>query len=412
MEDICDNIDIGQFGGQAGMGTEHLMVCLLDRILQLLDKNTDRSAVIMKQVDWSAAFDRQDPTKGIEKFIKLGVRPSLIPLLASYLTDRRMKVKFNGEMSEFLTLIGGGPQGTLLGQIEYLVQSNDNADIVSSNDRFKYIDDLSVLQLVCMAGLLIEYDFTQHVASDIAVGDKFLPVTAYQSQDTLDFISNWTNENLMQINPTKCNYMVFSRSEEKFSTRLKINSVPLNRVRESKILGLYISDNLSWDRNCKEICMKAFSRMQMITKLRYAGVGTEDLIEIYVLYIRSTAEYCSTAFHSTLTTEQSNKIERIQKTSLKIILGDMYIDYESALEMSGLETLFSRRAKRCLDFALKCTQHSKNSRLFPLNNKHPQCPVKKPEKYVVNFAKTTSYLKTTIPFCQRLLNKHHQGLKK
>ena len=103
------------------MGTEHLMVCLLDRILQLLDKNTDRSADIMKQVDWSAAFDRLDPTKGIEKFIKMGVRPSLIPLLASYLTDRRMQVKFNGEMSEFLTLIGGGPQGTLLGQIEYLV---------------------------------------------------------------------------------------------------------------------------------------------------------------------------------------------------------------------------------------------------------------------------------------------------
>ena len=92
-----------------------------------------------------------------------------------------------------MTLIGGGPQGTLLGQIEYLVQSDDNADIVSSNDRFKYIDDLSVLQLVCMAGLLIEYDFTQHVASDIAVGDKFLPDTAYESQDTLDFISNWTN---------------------------------------------------------------------------------------------------------------------------------------------------------------------------------------------------------------------------
>ena len=59
----------------------------------------------MKQVDWSAAFDREDPTKEIEKLIKMGVRPSLIPLLASYLTGRRMQVKFNGEMSEFLTLI-------------------------------------------------------------------------------------------------------------------------------------------------------------------------------------------------------------------------------------------------------------------------------------------------------------------
>ena len=145
MEDISENIDIGQYGGQPGMGTEHLIVCLLDRVLQLLDRHPDKSAVIMTCLDWSAAFDRQDPTIAVMKFIKLGVRPSLIPLLANYLTDRKMKVKFNGEMSEFLALIGGGPQGTLLGQIEYLVQSNDNADIVSPDDRFKYIDDLSVL---------------------------------------------------------------------------------------------------------------------------------------------------------------------------------------------------------------------------------------------------------------------------
>ena len=80
-----------------------------------------------------------------------------------------MKVKFNGELSAFLALIGGGPQGTLLGQTEYLVQSNDNADSVPEDDRFKYIDDLSVLQLICMTGLLIDYNFQQHVASDIGM---------------------------------------------------------------------------------------------------------------------------------------------------------------------------------------------------------------------------------------------------
>ena len=88
-------------------------------------------------MDWASAFDRQDPTLAIKKFIKLGFRPSLIPLLASYLTDRKMKVKFNNEMSEFLTLIGGGPQGTLIGGIEYLLQSNDNADVVPPEDGYK-----------------------------------------------------------------------------------------------------------------------------------------------------------------------------------------------------------------------------------------------------------------------------------
>ena len=171
MEDVSANIDIGQFGGQPGIGTEHMIVCFVDRILHLLDTYPDKSAVIATCLDWSAAFDRQDPTLAIVKFIQLGVRPSLIPLLISYLSDRKMKVKFNGEMSAFLTLIGGGPQGTLLGGLEYLAQTNDNADIVPEEDRFKYIDDLSVLQLICLSGLLVEYNFFEHVASDIGIDD-------------------------------------------------------------------------------------------------------------------------------------------------------------------------------------------------------------------------------------------------
>ena len=158
-----------------------------------------------------------------------------------------------------MALIGGGPQGTLLGQLEYLVQSNDNADVVSPEDRFKYIDDLSLLQLVCMSGLLMEYDFSQHVASDIGMDDLFLPPDSYPTQETLESLSNWTKENLMQINEKKCYYMTFSRSMSSFSTRLKVNNANLDKVSETKLLGVWLSDDLSWSRNCKEICVKAFS---------------------------------------------------------------------------------------------------------------------------------------------------------
>ena len=83
MKDISKNIDPGQYGGQARMGTEHMLVCYIDRILKLLDSHPDKSAVIATSLDWASAFDRQDPTLAIKKFIKLGIRPSLIPLLKS-----------------------------------------------------------------------------------------------------------------------------------------------------------------------------------------------------------------------------------------------------------------------------------------------------------------------------------------
>ena len=85
-----------------------------------------------------------------------------------------MKVKFNQETSEFLRLVGGNSQGTLLDQIGFLVQSDDNATQVPVSDRFKYIDDLSLLHLVLFGGLLTEYDTVNHVPSDIGVDTAYL----------------------------------------------------------------------------------------------------------------------------------------------------------------------------------------------------------------------------------------------
>ena len=106
------------------------------------------------------------------------------------------------------------------------------------------------------------------------------------------------------------------------------------------------------------------------------------------------------AFHSRLTQEQSNKLERIQKICLKVILGEEYTSYDSALEMCGLQTLYSRRENRCLDFALKCSKHQRNKRLFPLK------AGKTKEKYAVNWTRTETYKNSAIPYCQRLLNEH------
>jgi hypothetical protein len=49
----------------------------------------------MTSLDWAVAFDSQDPTLAVKKFIQLGVRPSLIPLIASNLTDRQMEGERN-----------------------------------------------------------------------------------------------------------------------------------------------------------------------------------------------------------------------------------------------------------------------------------------------------------------------------
>ena len=70
----------------------------------------------------------------------------------------------------------------------------------------------------------------------------------------------------------------------------------------------------------------------MLTKLRYVCVNTEDLLEIYCLFIRSRAEYCSVVFH--------DSFETIQIVCLKVILQENYISYEVVMEICGLKSLF------------------------------------------------------------------------
>ena len=49
----------------------------------------------------------------------------------------------------------------------------------------------------------------------------------------------------------------------------------------------------------------------------------------------SEAVLCSTAFHSSLNLKQANKLKSIQKTCLRIFLGEDYISYELALVQQG-----------------------------------------------------------------------------
>ena len=63
---------------------------------------------------------------------------------------------------------GGGPQGATLGILEYLSQSNNNADCVNLEDRFKFIDDLTILEIVNLLTIGIScFNVKSQVPSDI-----------------------------------------------------------------------------------------------------------------------------------------------------------------------------------------------------------------------------------------------------
>ena len=73
--------------------------------------------------------------------------------------------------------------------IEYMLQSNDNADCVDEDIRFKFVDNLSVLEVVMFSSLLAEYDFNQHEANDIEMDEHYVPSTSLKTLANLESIS-------------------------------------------------------------------------------------------------------------------------------------------------------------------------------------------------------------------------------
>ena len=271
--------------------------------------------------------------------------------------------------------------------------------------RFKYVDDLTILELLLFSSLLTEYNFRQHVASDVGIDELYVPASSFKTQENINKIEQWTQENLMKMNETKSNYMIFSRSNTEFATRLTLNNQTLDRIEEVKLVGVWVTTFLDWDKNTREVCKRAFARITLLTKLKYVGISREDLLDVYKLYIRSILEYCSVVWHSTLTVQQSSDIENVQKLCMKIVLGPDYTGYTEALDTCNLQRLDERRESRCLKFGLKSLLHPVHSNLFPVN---PQVLLNIParEHFQVNWARTDSYRMSSVPYIQRLLNEH------
>ena len=411
LKDMENNRDQSQYGNEKGVGVNHYLIKMINEILKSVDKNSvyEKFAVFCSMVDWKQAFDRQCPKLGVQSFLKNGVRKSLLPLLINYFQNRKMIVKWHGTESTLRNLNGGGPQGALWGILEYLAQSNNNTDYISPERKFKFIDDLSILEVINLLSIgLSSYNFKFHVASDIPTNGYYIHSPNMETNTFLDKISQWTEQNKMMLNKDKTKCMLFNYTNDfQFSTRMSIEDTRTEVVNETKLLGVLINNKLSWDSNTSCLVKKANARMRLLHKLIEFGVPKEDLRTIYVLFIRSCLEQSCQVWHSSLTLENLTDLERVQKNALRIILQDQYESYGKALELMEMESLYDRREELCLSFAIKCTK-SKNSQInsmFPLNKSHTTVDTRKSEKYHVQMAHTGRYKDSAIPYMQRLLNR-------
>ena len=120
-------------------------------------------------------------------------------------------------------------------------------------------------------------------------------------QQAADYIYDWSQENHLQLNPTKCKEICtcFKHTPPSFPG-VSIEGVEFETVSSAKVLGVTISSDLKWSAHIDSITTKAAKRLYLLRQLKRAGIAPSDLVLFYCSVIRSVLEYACQVFHCNL----------------------------------------------------------------------------------------------------------------
>ena len=190
-------------------------------------------------VDFSKAFNRIDHNIIVTILADLNVPTCALRLIISYLTDRKMCVRFNGAESDDQDIPGGGPQGGLPTVLLFDLQVNlagspcplqptlsigvagpelgplqaGPLPLCHQQERTlkkKYVDDLTLLEAVPIQSLLVP---AQHIVGPPNLHEipgLALPPDLSILQHQLEDLSRFTEENKMKINHKKTKIIPFN----------------------------------------------------------------------------------------------------------------------------------------------------------------------------------------------------------
>ena len=334
FDQVCENLDDKQFALE-GKSTTHALVYLLHVILQSLDDGHSFARVFF--ADFSKGFDLVDHNALVSEMQCLGVHEATIRWISSFLTDRIQRVKIEGVYSDSAAPRGGIPQGTKFAPLLFAILVNRLCQ--DWPERIKYVDDTSVFEIVPRCS------------------PSYLPLIAYG-------INKYATQRNMRLNEKKCKEMVISFLKYQPSPvpPMFLNGTAIVRVSSFKLLGVTLSNDLSWNDHCDEMLKKACKRLYALRSLKAAGLNQKDLVLVYCSLVRSVVEYASPVW-AALPIYLQDMLEAVQKKALYIIFGKM--EYKEAMVTAGLQSLCARRNDACVKFIGKARISSPLNRISP-----------------------------------------------
>ena len=419
-----------QMGGMKGAGTENYLVELYQLILESLEDS--RAASVITSIDYSKAFNRLDFLHCLQALARKGASSEVIAIVGSFLTSRTMAVKVGQSLSRPRIVLGGVPQGSILGVFLFnatidsfeaaskdirqypLIGGGDgqegpppahdsslNLRPEKEYDRpgfrawesfllsvLKYVDDNIIHEKFCMDGLIIDEN-----------GQKNARAT--RSQNLFRQITRIAELLGMKVNADKTMLLCISDSRTyKASAYIEnADGVKIQSGEALKILGLNFSSKTDMAAQVEAICRKFRARIWTLRHLHHRGFSEQDLVRVYKSTILPFHDYCSNVFPSL---SQTIILERLQSKALKAIFG-YDPSYRELMEKAGLTTLRARREQREIVFARKCAASERFGHWFPV--REPGRTVRAGLVYEEEFARTHRCYNSPVFSMRRRLNR-------
>ena len=166
-------------------------------------------------------------------------------LLFSFLASPRQKVKLNGIFSDCEILNHGVPQGTVLGQLIFLLYVNDFSSNISTTEKvIQFADDTSIVccgQKDCLHGNVTEI---------------------------LQKTEEYVKMNKLTLNTNKTELIFFSRNNLDFGSIFYKNEV-LATQKSCRYLGIKIDRNLSFEEQLNKTLKKMTHALRSIYLMRH-----------------------------------------------------------------------------------------------------------------------------------------------
>ena len=193
----------------------------------------------------------------------------------------------------------------------------------------------------------------------------------------------------MNLHLKKCKEMIinFMQYSPFPPVPLTVGGSVIERVLTYKLLGVYISEDLSWNVHIVHTVKKANKRLYALRTLKKSGLTIMQLVQVYCSIVRSVLKYACPVW-AALLKYLDDAIESVQKRALRIVLPNSH--YDDALIQSGITTLSQRREEGCTNFIKRdCLSSSVLKPLIPcVSINRPYC-LRSGERVPVHFVPTT-----------------------